>query len=146
PAILNIQPPGVQTLEFLAEYGLFLAKTITFVVAFILVAAVIVAVGARGRNADKGHLDVKSLNKQYDRMREALRASVRPPDERKLALKARRQRDKARRNAYKGKAGNRVLVVKSGGDLRASATRALREEVAAVLAVATPMDEVVVRL
>ncbi|MEA3299998.1 MAG: protease SohB [Pseudomonadota bacterium] len=133
-------------MEFLAEYGLFLAKTITFVVAFILVVAVIVAVGARGRKADKGHLDVKSLNKQYDRMRDALADTLLPPDERKLALKARRQRDKARRKADKGKPGKRVFVVNFHGDLRASATRALREEVTAVLAVATPMDEVVVRL
>ena len=133
-------------MEFLTDYGMFLAKTVTLVMAFILVVVVVVAIVDSLAEADKRHLEVKSLNKHYDRMRDDLADELLSPDERKLAVKARRRRDKARRKADKGKQAKRVFVLNFHGDLRASATRALREEVTAVLSAASSNDEVIVRL
>lgn len=132
--------------EFLMEYGLFLAKVITLVIAVGLVIAMVVASTRRERMPEK--LNVKHLNKRYDDMTQALRKETLPKKIFKLAAKA----DKAHKKGLKKKtdashtAPKRVFVVNFHGDLKATAISSLREELTAVLGVATPNDEVVVRL
>jgi serine protease SohB len=65
-----------------------------------------------------------------------------PKAERKRLAKRRKQEAKA----AQGKRRKRVFVLDFRGDIRASATASLREEVSAVLAVAEQGDEVLVRL
>ena len=50
-------------MEFLYEYGLFLAKAVTLVVAFILVVSTIVGV-ANKQKQGRGHLEIQSLTDQ----------------------------------------------------------------------------------
>jgi len=132
--------------QFLADYGLFFAKSMTLLVMLLIVVAMVTAVGTRGRRGEPGQLEIRSLNKQYDRLRDIVTSGLLSAEERKAALKARRREEKKRFKAGRGKAGKRVFVMDFHGDLKASATRSLREEVTAVLAEATAADEVVVRL
>lgn len=127
-------------MEFLAEYGLFLLKVMTIVVAIVIVMA---AGAAAGRKATQDHLEVENLNRKYRKIAAALRSAVAKKDERKKQAKE----DKKRQKAEEKQAGrSRSFVIDFKGDLKASAVSSLREEVSAILDVATPEDEVVVRL
>ena len=127
-------------MEFLAEYGLFLLKVMTIVLAIVIIMA---AGAAAGRKATQDHLEVENLNKKYHKTASALRSSVMKRDEKKKQEKL----DKKQRKAEEKRASRaRSFVIDFKGDLKASAVSSLREEVSAVLDVATPDDEVVVRL
>lgn len=127
-------------MEFLAEYGLFLLKAMTIVLAIVIVMA---AGAAAGRKATQDHLEVENLNKKYHKTASALRSSVMKRDEKKKQEKL----DKKQQKAEEKRASRpRSFVIDFKGDLKASAVSSLREEVSAVLDVATPDDEIVVRL
>jgi serine protease SohB len=126
--------------EVLLEFILFLAKTVTLVIAITLLTALIINLSRRSREAEG--LRVTSLNSRLRNAADGLRQALLPKAERKSLLKRRRQEDKAAR----GRRRKRVFVLDFRGDIRASATASLREEVSAVLAVAEQGDEVLVRL
>lgn len=128
-------------MEFLTEYGLFLAETITVVVAVVIVVGVVAANTARGRRPDEGHLEVRCLNDQLSELHDTLQAAM-------LDKKAFRRQRKAREREHKKRRGSRsrVYVLNFEGDLQASATDRLCHEVTSVLSVAQADDEVVVRL
>ena len=127
-------------MEFLAEYGLFLLKAMTIVLAIVIVMA---AGAAAGRKATQDHLEVENLNKKYHKTASALRSSVMKRDEKKKQEKLDKKQQKAEE---KRASRSRSFVIDFKGDLKASAVSSLREEVSAVLDVATPDDEIVVRL
>ncbi|MDG4551037.1 MAG: protease SohB [Candidatus Contendobacter sp.] len=131
-------------MEFLSEYGMFLAKTATIVVAVLVMVGGIVMLAARGGGEPdhRGRLDIRHLNQDYDGMALALKAATLP----KKALKQARKEQKARDKQHDKSARRRVFVLNFHGDLRAAAVASLREEVTAVLTVAQPEDEVMVRL
>ena len=130
-------------MEWLAEYGMFLAKAVTFVVALLLVVAMVSALKERKGRA-VGTLSVTRLNDQLDRMTDKLSESILG----KAALKGRHKERKAELKA-RGKSTDtpkRVYVLNFHGDIKASALENLRHEVTAILEVATAKDEVVVKL
>jgi serine protease SohB len=130
-------------MEFLNEYGLFLAKVATLVVAVLALLGGIVALTRHGeRPESRGRLDVRHLNHDYENMALTLKAATLP----KKAFKQARKEQKAKDKQHDKTPHRRVFVLNFHGDLRASAVAALREEVTAVLIVAQPEDEVVVRL
>lgn len=126
--------------EFLAEYGLFLLKIATIVIAIIVVIA---AGAAASRKAAEESLEVENLNRKYRSIASALRTAVLKKNERKKALKEEKQREKTQ---AKAEGRPRSFIIDFKGDLRASAATSLRQEVSAVLDVAGPDDEVIVRL
>ena len=128
--------------QFFADYGLFLLKTLTIVVAIL---AIIAAMAAAGRKAAHHEgLEVEDLNKKYRAMTNALRQAVMNKADWKKAAKAEKARAKAETKA--DKAPPVAYVVDFKGDLKASAVPSLREEVSAVLEAAKPGDQVIVRL
>jgi serine protease SohB len=127
-------------MEFFAEYGLFLLKVMTIVVAIVIVMA---AGAAANRKAAQDHLEVENLNQKYRKMAGALRAAVLKKDERKKQAKAEKKQQKAE---DKRESRPRSFIIDFKGDLKASAVSSLREEVNAIVDVATPDDEVIVRL
>lgn len=130
-------------MEFLSEYGMFLAKAATLVVAALALLGGIVALTRHGeRPESRGRLDVRHLNHDYENMALTLKAATLP----KKAFKQARKEQKAKDKQHDKTPHRRVFVLNFHGDLRASAVAALREEVTAVLTVAQPEDEVVVRL
>jgi serine protease SohB len=137
-------------LNLLYEYGLFLAEAVTIVVAILLVAAGLFALSQRGRQHDEGHIEVKKLNERYREFRHTLQRALLDDRELKRESKAERKQEKveqkARKHADDGVERLRLFVLNFHGDIRASATEELREEVSAVLDVARTGDEVLVRL
>ena len=128
-------------IEFLAEYGLFLLKVITVVVGIVVI---IVVAASAGRKASHEGLEVENLNKKHESLAESLRSAVSSKGERKRAAKEKKKKDKA--EAKDTSTRPRSFVIDFKGDLKASAVPSLREEVSAILDVATEDDEVIVRL
>ncbi len=128
-------------IEFLAEYGLFLLKVITIVVGIVVV--IVVAASAGRKGAHEG-LEVENLNKKHEALAESLQNAVSNKDTRKKAAKVKKKKDKA--EAKGDTSRPRSFVIDFKGDLKASAVPSLREEVGAILAVATKDDDVIVRL
>lgn len=131
-------------MEFLNEYGMFLAKAATLVAAVLVVVGGVAALLGRGGSEleSRGRLDIRSLNEDYDQMAVALKAATLP----KKAFKQFQKEQKARVKQREKVERRRVFVLNFHGDLRAVAVASLREEVTALLTVAQPEDEVVVRL
>jgi|TARA_Y100000589_G_scaffold128811_1_gene122651 serine protease SohB len=145
-------------LEFLTEYGLFLAKVATFVVAGIILVSAVVSAAQKDKGDPEfdGELRIRKLNDSYRKLKENIEARLMSDQARKVYEKARKKERKAEKKAAKGKSGEtgadeagrpRVFVLDFDGDIKASDTDQLRRAVSAVLGVAEPgRDEVVVRL
>ncbi len=135
--------------EWLAEYGLFLAKGITAAVLVLVVILVAARVRREGDSAqEQGHLSVDALNERYQQEADGLRELI--WDERRWK-QARRERKaeakKAKQDLAEGRPRPRVFVLNFHGDLAASAVNQLRHEISALLAVAdAEHDEVVLLL
>lgn len=128
-------------IEFLADYGLFLLKAVTIVVAIVVVIGV---AASAGRRAAHEGLEVESLNKKYKALAQTLRNAVLKKDALKKEAKEEKRRQKAQQKDDARR--SRSFVIDFKGDLKASAVQSLREEVSALLEVATTDDEVIVRL
>lgn len=139
-------------MEYLIEYGLFLAKTATWLVAIFLVLTLLVAAGQRSRRQiQRGHIVVVHLNKELEGLKQGLQRVVLDRFSLKRLLKEdkRREKEEARKMRVAGAAEarrRRVYVLKFEGDLEASNVESLRQEVTAVLTMAEPQDEVMVSL
>ena len=130
-------------MDFLLEYAGFLARAVTVLVVVVVILAMMTALRSRGRTR-AGELLVTSLNDFYSELKDTIELNVLD----KTQLKARRKALSAQEKQDK-KAGvrkNRVFVLDFDGDIKASAVDSLRHEISALLAVAEPTDEVVLRL
>jgi serine protease SohB len=144
-------------LEFLTEYGLFLAKIVTFVVAALVVISVIMSAAQkdRGDHEGEGELKIRKLNEKYEKLRETIQSRLMSDHQRKVFQKARKKAQKAEKKAAKAAKNTdeqddsrgRVYVLDFDGDIKASDTDPLRRAITAVLSIADPeKDEVVIRL
>ncbi|MBA1245176.1 protease SohB [Pseudomonas japonica] len=137
-------------MEFLSEYLGFLARTVTLVIAVLVVLAGIASLRGKGRRKGGGQLQVTRLNDLYKGLRERLEAALVDKDGLKRLRKQQARAEKAERKAKAKTKGaevrGRVFVLDFDGDIKASATESLRHEITALLTLATPKDEVVLRL
>ena len=130
-------------MEFLAEYASFLAKTVTVLVAILVVLVTLAALRGRGRKT-AGQLQVSKMNEFYKGLRDKLEQSLLSKDQLKSLRKQQAKVDKKQKKQPQEKP--RVFVLDFEGDIKASATESLRHEITALLTLATPADEVVLRL
>lgn len=131
-------------MEFLASYGLFLLKAITIVIAILIVIGGAIALASRGKDSEKNKLIVKKLNEKFDELKKGLESTILSKDELKKQLK---EEKKAKKLADKNtEPKKRIFVLHFNGDMKASAVSNLREEITALLTLATPQDEVVLCL
>ena len=134
--------------EFLTEYGLFLAKSLTVLaVALVLLSAMAGLALRNRRGAPEGAIEVKRLNDRFDDLRLTVQSAVLDDATFKKLEKAEKKARKARdKKGGHDEACTRVFVLDFLGDVEASAVEALREEVSAILLEARSGDEVVLRL
>jgi serine protease SohB len=135
-------------LDFLAQYGLFLAKTVTLLAALVVAVSVLANVAHQMREQGQDRLRVRHVNRRLRDMAAVLNAELLDKAGRKAEQKARKAQDKAERLARRqGHAERpRVFVLDFRGDVRAAQTAALREEISALLQVARGDDQVLLRL
>jgi|TARA_A200000159_G_scaffold164561_1_gene194755 serine protease SohB len=133
-------------LEFLYEYGLFVAKAVTLVVAFVVVVATIVGVANKQKHG-KGQLEITSISDQLKDITQYAKQVLLDKNSAKKLAKEQKKEEKA-----KGKQKNddpkppRLYVIDFKGSMDAGEVDNLREEITAILCVADKDDEVLVRL
>ena len=130
--------------EFLFHYGLFLAKTVTLVVALAALAILIAGVVRESRRGVGDRLEIKHVNQRLEHAADLLNAELLNDPEYKRYEKQRKAEEKARQKPREPAA--RLFVLDFDGDLEASAVESLREEISALLQVVRPGDEVLLRL
>lgn len=91
-------------MEFLSEYGLFLAKTITFVIAVAVIILLVVSAGMKNQGDDQGHLEITKINDKYEDLTNIVKSMVLPEEELKLAEKEQKKRDKEEKKKTKAEA------------------------------------------
>ena len=142
-----------ENVELLAQYGLFLAKIATVVVAIAVIAAIIVNLAQRKKQ--RGELRVTNLSEHYKEMKESLAVALLDGPQQKQWHKAQKKKQKQEAKAAKARAklGNaepegkpRAWVLDFKGSMDAHEVNSLREEITAVLAAAKARDQVVIRL
>ena len=162
-------------MEFLADYGLFLAKSLTVIFGVLVVVVVLASIRMREKSrSTSGHIEVKHWNEKIQNLKQALQTHV--LDKNALKQELKNEKAEAKQKAKKekqqeketskstdteqaetdvdqaGEAGKaesskaRVFIINFHGDMRALAVDALREEITAILSLAVPKDEVVIRL
>jgi serine protease SohB len=128
-------------MEFFTQYSLFLLKTLTFVVAILLVFVGILSLGRRS----KSMIQIDSLNETYDDKKKQLNHSLNlsKADKKQAALQQKKE-NKQKKEDKETKPTRFVLTF--NGDITASQVNQLRDEISMILSAATSKDEVVVRL
>ena len=133
-------------MEFLKDYGLFLAEVVTIVLAIGVVIALIAS--QKQKKSSSGHIEVDKINEKIEAMSTVLKEVICKPEQLKQEKK---QQKEAKKQAKKNNQGNeiskkRVYLLNFNGDIKASATSHMREEITAILAVAKEADEIVLKL
>jgi serine protease SohB len=129
-------------LAALIQLALFTTKAIIVVALILILLAGILALLSKGKGGTRGRISIKNLNEKYTEVKEEILNEILTKDELKKFLKSKKNKSKAKKDSAK----KNVFVLNFCGDIKASAVGALREEVTAVLSVAEPTDEVVVRV
>ncbi|GKX57926.1 protease SohB [Leminorella grimontii] len=140
-------------MEWISQYGLFLAKIATFVVV-VAAAALFILSATQRKGSRRGELTLVDLGEQYRHMQEEMQVARMPQAEQKLWNKAQKKKDKAEAKLAKqaAKSGEQskqkpcLFVLEFKGSMDAHEVEALREEITAVLAVAKAEDEVLLKL
>lgn len=118
-------------MDFLAQYGLFLLKSFTIVFAILGALAGILALTRK----PKPKLEITSLNKVHDDIVNKMQLEI-------LGKKpAKKKKDKKNKDVKPT-----LFVLDFNGDAKATQVDQLREEISAILSIAKPFDEVIVRL
>ncbi len=144
-------------MDFVIEYGLFLAQAVTVVAAILVVAVGLVALGLKQRPEPEGHIEIHNLNEKYKHIGETIHYAVNDNEAIKIEKKAEKKSDKKKHKAAKkaakhpeqhdtGSDRKRLYVLAFDGDIRASATDHLREEISAVLPQIREGDEILLKL
>lgn len=136
-------------MNYLADYGLFVAKWATVITLLTLAFIIIALVLRRAKGSHEEELEVNHLNRKYEGMDLQLQAMLLPPKAmRKAVKKFKEKHKKEEKQALDSTQSSKkkVFVLEFKGDIRASQVTALREEITAVLTVATHEDEIVVLL
>jgi serine protease SohB len=137
-------------LDFLYEYGLFIAKAITIVAAILLALGGIISLVSKQKQG-KGHLEISSLSDKLESITEFARSELLSDFELKQFHKEQKKTLKAKKKAQKNidtdaPDNGQLFVIDFTGSMDAHEVDYLREEVTAILCVAKPKDEVLVRL
>jgi serine protease SohB len=128
-----------------SDYVLFLLKTLTFLVAAVVLLGVLVRaskVGGEGPN--QGKLVIQHLNRAFDDIGLRMRHQMLTKKALKKVLKARKVADKSAEKSDSTAKNAYYLTFK--GDIHASQLANLRQEVTAILSIAQPGEEVVIAI
>lgn len=109
------------------------------VIAIIIILITLFSLATKNKSNTKGKITVKKLNQRYTNYKNLLNGAM-------LSKKAIKQNSKLAKKENKKPIDTekkRIFVLRFKGDIRANQVESLREEVTALLTVATPKDEVV---
>ncbi|MCW9732043.1 protease SohB [Avibacterium sp. 20-15] len=141
--------------ELAMGYGLFILEILTVLLVITGIVAMIMAFKQK-KSHQAGELVITDLSQEYEENAKRLAEFHLSEEALKQVEKARKKEDKQKAKAEKEKRKKgenpenerkpHLFVLNFKGDISASETTALREEVSAIIAVAKPEDEVLLRL
>ncbi len=129
-------------MDFLTEYGMFLAKLSTISLMLVVIIGAIIFIVIRARS-DGEHLIIKNINEKYETMSFMLNSQVLSKKGFKKYLKKHKQEQKEK-DKESSDERKKIFVLDFKGDIKASTVSSLREEITAILTAADNKDEVVV--
>ena len=144
-------------MEFLFEYLAFLAQAFTIVVAVLIIISAVASAKTK-QPSEKGYLSITNLNDRFKNVRYAMENALLAPKELKKARKLESKQEKKDKKGIEKNSiqnaddvssqintdnGKRYFVIRFEGDVSASSVDSLREEVTAVLEMASETDEVI---
>ena len=143
-------------MEFIFEYGLFLAKAITLVVAIAVVVGLVVGMASKQKQTP-GNLEFASLSEHYDDIKKEAQHVLLDKDalkklekeEKQAQKKKKKEQGKDKDKQQSDDADNtksNLFVVNFNGSMNAQEVDMLREEITAILCVARTEDEVLVNV
>ena len=124
------------------DLSFFTAKAIIIVVLILCLMAGLLAIIVRSKKQTDGTLTIEKLNQHYTHTRKNFFAEIMPKKEFKAFLKDEKLQKKKQEKEKK----HNVFVLHFNGDIKASAVASLREEITAIINVATKQDEVLLQL
>lgn len=129
--------------DALLQLALFTAKS--FIIVFLIFTVLILffVILAKAKQKSKGQLHIKNLNHKFADNTEMILSETLPKKDFKKFLKDEKNAEKKKEETSDTK---NIYVLNFHGDIRASAVASLTEEINAVLNVAKPKDEIVIRL
>lgn len=125
-------------LQFLINISQFALQTVIILACLLVIIGFIASLVSR--NKSDSDLTVKNLNKKLDQQRSVIKKGLMD----KKTFKKWMKEEKAKQKRQK--LGNHLYVLDFEGDIKASATEQLRQEISAILMVATSKDQVVVKV
>ena len=140
--------------DILLNYGIFLLELLTI---FGVVAVIVMIILENKKHPENGTIMLTDFSEKYKEEKESLEAFFLSEEEIKQKEKAEKKEAKAKAKAEKKriKEGeekpaeeqkSRLFVLDFNGDVHAHAVSALRREITAVLSIAKPEDEVLLKL
>lgn len=136
-------------MEFLANYGLFLLKVITIVLAIGIVIGLIASAGRKGKSLQTGQVSITNINERFDSMVAVIEEAILDEKilkEQKKSKKKEKRSEKKKNKSKSDENEKNVYLINFNGDIKASEVEQLREIISAILLTAKPSDEVVVTL
>lgn len=131
-------------MEFLYEYGLFLAKAVT--VLLVIVAVILMTLMSTVKHkSDKGELRLTHLSEELEALKHDLKQELLTKKQFKAYEKALKAEEKAK-SKQDEVLQSTVFVIDFKGSIDANEVTALREEITAILTIAEPTDEVIVNV
>ena len=127
-------------MEFLTEYGLFLAKSVTFLV---VVALIVGLIASAGQKSKPSKIKITHLNKKYDALKKHLQEAVLDKKQLKQISK---DEKKAKKDASSSETLEKVYVINFNGDIKASQSEQMKDEITALLSLGDGIDEIVVNV
>lgn len=115
-------------MDFVAQFSLFVLETFTIVIAILLAVAGVASI----RQTPKSKLTITPLNKDFDELKSLMHKEI---------LGKRLKKTKKNKQQKPS-----LYVLHFIGDMKATQVEQLREEISAILTLATPQDEVVLCL
>lgn len=131
-------------MEMLQTVGVFFAQTIIIVLAIVAILLTIAALAMKAKNHKTFELEI--LNEKYEDQVQALKEALLSDDEYKAERKKLKKENKLKQSEPHSNKPKTFVIDFLKGDINASETENLREEISTILGVATPNDEVVVRI
>lgn len=136
-------------MEFLYEYGLFFAKTLTLVIAILAVVIVILGSAVKQKTG-KGELSLTNISDELKSLKHHLNEDLMSKKQFKAYEKqlkeAEKEKEKAEKSAKDLTPEPKTFVIDFKGSIDAHEVTSLREEISAVLAIAAPNDDVLVNV
>ncbi|MFC3120122.1 protease SohB [Agaribacter flavus] len=128
-------------MEFLFEYGLFLAKALTLVIAIITVVAVVIGLASKQKQG-AGNLVFESISEEFDNIKQHAEQMLLSKEALKKLQKSKKKESKKKDDVEKPN----LFVVDFVGSPMAKEVDSLRREITAILCVAKEEDEILVNV